>query len=243
MIWQFSGEISRLQKVIVVAAPKSEDSDKVNAGVVGIEKGKIEFINGRNCIVSFHDPKSNEGLIARAMIRKLADREPDAMFGLYHISAARVPSGEGANNPGASPKQNWASLDAIGEKRYTINASGKLEHIPPGSQPYKGNRDLGLYQYRTGIADINLDEVVTPVKAERYAVLPGLAGLWQLRGEGKLEATQDGWRVLGPARYPAGLYGGFSTTFFLSKGVAVPEGNPGHSRVFDEATAKFVGEN
>lgn len=39
--------------------------------------------------------------------------------------------------------------------------------------------------------------------------------------------------VLKPMRYPAGLYGAHSVTFFVAAGVPRPEGNPGHSGVFD----------
>lgn len=39
--------------------------------------------------------------------------------------------------------------------------------------------------------------------------------------------------VLKPFTYPAGLYGGNSVTFLIPKGVPQPEGNPGHSDVFD----------
>lgn len=39
--------------------------------------------------------------------------------------------------------------------------------------------------------------------------------------------------VLKPFVYPAGLYGGNSATFLIPKGVPKPEGNPGHSAVYD----------
>ncbi len=39
--------------------------------------------------------------------------------------------------------------------------------------------------------------------------------------------------VLKPFTYPAGLYGGNSVTFLIPKGVPKPDGNPGHSGVYD----------
>ena len=39
--------------------------------------------------------------------------------------------------------------------------------------------------------------------------------------------------VLKPWTFPAGLYGGNSITVFVEKGVPLPEGNPGHSEVYD----------
>lgn len=43
----------------------------------------------------------------------------------------------------------------------------------------------------------------------------------------------NGYVVLGPFTYPAGLYGAHSATFFIPKGVPKPQGNPGHSAIHD----------
>ena len=57
-------------------------------------------------------------------------------------------------------------------------------------------------------------------------------------------SPHEAYVVLGPFRYPAGLYGGNSATFFVPKGVPAPSGNPGHSAVYDfnalEARSKSV---
>lgn len=47
--------------------------------------------------------------------------------------------------------------------------------------------------------------------------------------------------VLKPFTYPAGLYGGNSATFYISKGVPRPKGNPGHSSVYDFNTLDCEG--
>ncbi|MBM9616882.1 hypothetical protein JWJ90_21705 [Desulfobulbus rhabdoformis] len=39
--------------------------------------------------------------------------------------------------------------------------------------------------------------------------------------------------VLKEFTYPAGLYGGNSASFFVTKGVPIPKGNPGHSTIYD----------
>jgi hypothetical protein len=41
--------------------------------------------------------------------------------------------------------------------------------------------------------------------------------------------------------YPSGLYGGNSATFFIPRGVPAPDGNPGHSAVYDFNTLKCNG--
>lgn len=47
--------------------------------------------------------------------------------------------------------------------------------------------------------------------------------------------------VLKPFTYPAGLYGGNSATFLIPKGVPRPDGNPGHSAVYDFNTLHCQG--
>jgi hypothetical protein len=47
--------------------------------------------------------------------------------------------------------------------------------------------------------------------------------------------------VLGKFRYPAGLFGGNGSTFFIPQGVPQPEGNPGHSYVYDFNSIRCLG--
>jgi len=49
--------------------------------------------------------------------------------------------------------------------------------------------------------------------------------------------------ILAPFEMPAGLHGGHSVDFIVSKGVPYPTGNPGHSRVFDLNTGRCAGVN
>ena len=51
----------------------------------------------------------------------------------------------------------------------------------------------------------------------------------------------NGYVVLKPFTYPSGLYGGNSATFLIPRGVPKPEGNPGHSAVYDFNTLNCQG--
>ena len=51
----------------------------------------------------------------------------------------------------------------------------------------------------------------------------------------------DAYVVLQDFTYPAGLYGAHSVSFIIPKGVPIPKGNPGHSRVYDFNTLKCRG--
>jgi len=51
----------------------------------------------------------------------------------------------------------------------------------------------------------------------------------------------NGYVVLKPFRFPAGLYGANSATFYVPKGVPKPTGTPGHSTVYDFNTLQCSG--
>jgi hypothetical protein len=68
--------------------------------------------------------------------------------------------------------------------------------------------------------------------------LPPIAG-----DDGKRKPVRhfDGYVVLKPFVFPAGLYGGNSTSFIIAQGVPMPSGNPGHSAVYDMNNGRCVG--
>lgn len=59
-----------------------------------------------------------------------------------------------------------------------------------------------------------------------------VVGAGPQRSSGDISAG-NAYVVIKPMRYPAGLYGAHSVTFLVAAGVPRPEGNPGHSRVYD----------
>ncbi|WP_417769191.1 hypothetical protein [Stappia sp.] len=96
--------------------------------------------------------------------------------------------------------------------------------------------------YPGGVRQIDPKAVVSPVEVAAYEVLPSFAGLLQLTREGRVEVTSDGYyRIVKPIpRFPAGLSGAFSVKWILSKGMAIPPGDPSHSPVFSEETGECV---
>jgi hypothetical protein len=53
------------------------------------------------------------------------------------------------------------------------------------------------------------------------------------RSSASAAPTYNAYVILAPIRFPAGLFGAHSVTFLLAPNVAQPQGNPGHSRVYD----------
>ncbi|WP_206434385.1 hypothetical protein [Iodobacter ciconiae] len=54
-------------------------------------------------------------------------------------------------------------------------------------------------------------------------------------------SVYNAYVVLKPFTYPSGLYGGNSATFLIRKGVPKPDGEPGHSAVYDFNTLNCQG--
>ena len=76
---------------------------------------------------------------------------------------------------------------------------------------------------------------------DRNAPKPDLPPIAGDDGKRKPMRYFDGYVVLKPFTFPAGLYGGNSTSFIIAQGVPMPSGNPGHSAVYDMNTGRCTG--
>ncbi len=248
MIWRFTGATSRLAKVIISGRSIENGEGKVAAAVSGVDRSKVTFLAAGECFNYFHDPKSSEALIAKAVLHKITGKKPDALLGGYEIDVVKLPSGKGVEQD-LSEERKQALVTESGTQHYTVGKDGKLAPVSaaPERGAFAGGAEGELFRFNpTGIMDFKPDELVTNVKPERYAVLPEHAGLMQLQAEGKIDpmpGDRGGWKVKAKIRFPAGLAGAHSTSFFLPKGVPEPEGAPGHSCVFSEEKAAYLGES
>jgi hypothetical protein len=95
----------------------------------------------------------------------------------------------------------------------------------------------GLLRKATAADAEAWSEAVLQNTPQRY--LPPVAG------QGVPRPSKPGlfkaYVVLKPFTYPSGLYGGNSATFLIPKGVPNPEGNPGHSSIYDFNTLNCRG--
>jgi hypothetical protein len=247
MIWQVKGATQRIAKVVLSGVARQNSNEKVSAGVVGIDRSKVQFINAANCLRNFYDVKSPDGLITKAYLQKMINRAPDVFLGRYDVGIVAIPSGRGTSKEINSAER--ADLKAkAAVQYYTIGPDGKpLAFNGTKERPLVRSAEGLLFDFNSdGLMDFKLSDVVSDAKAEAYEVYPEHAGLLQLVGQGKLErmsADHGGWKVKSATRFPAGLAGAMMTSFFVPKGVKMPEGNPGHSRVFSEETASYIDFN
>jgi hypothetical protein len=238
MIWQFTGATQRVRKVVAFGGNAQDGSNaKAAVGVVGIEKSKVQFVKAYTCFPYFHEASSPGGLKAQAVVERMTGRAPDKVLGQYGTTVAALPGGEGLAQQDEQPEDILKTLIAkSGAKYFTVGADGKLAALEPEANHSSTENDLLSYNPH-GLMNFNVGDVVSEAKAEAYNVLPEHAGLMQLQAQGKITyiGGETGvWKINGPMHFPPGLAGALSTSYFLPKGIAMPQGDRGHSCVFVE---------
>jgi hypothetical protein len=202
-------------------------------GATGIAADRISF-PPRNCIGSFWENPSTQAATTAASVRRDVGKQPD-IFARYSVGEFVVPSGQAR-----SAKSNDRQTLVI-EKP---SGGGLVIQGNPNVIVRSGPTDLAeeLNRYFPGgVQVIDPAAVMASRPAEKYRVLPLQAGLIQLVQSGALTRDRSGeFLIQKQMRFPAGLYGGYSVTFLLLRGVPLPEGDPGHSIVISEETGQPV---
>lgn len=219
-VWLVTGAVERVAQVVASSFQAGADK-RPRVGVVGLPPERVRFAAEANCIPYFHQPQSREGTAALARVEALFGRPPDAVIGAYSIATMGVPSG---------------TLD-------TQTALPGAVALPTGG-PAKATWAEMLRFNPAGLVSIAPDKVASPLPVKRYGVLPQEAGIAQLIEEGALRSvagpTVGGLLILRRLKLPAGLNGAHSVRFVLGRGVAMPEGSPGHSCIVSEETGQPV---
>ncbi|WGI21070.1 hypothetical protein [Amylibacter sp. IMCC11727] len=240
-IWEFSGATDRIQQLVV---QKSRVHEGGGAGVVGIPKNRIHFVEQNSCVDAVSKVDDGKGIMAYQKAQRELSRAPDQMLAFYTINTLALPSGKGG-------KQSSGGTDilVLNGKRYELTPEGpKLLDQPNGQGPTGGpfgssNTMQNLKRFHpAGIRKFDVDKVISPKPAQAYDVLPQEAGLMQLMVEDKIRVNGRGYYLIAKpiARYPAGLAGGHSVKFLLGEDVPVPAGSPGHSSVYSIGEGKCL---
>ncbi len=239
LVWQLTGETDRVERFVAPAMSRG-------VGVVGLDKSKIHFQPGRECLPKyFTDIDSGEALIAKGLVASRLKRNVDKVVGTYKLGEIQLPSGRHLTDVNGSKKAGGLTI-VRGNKRYLVTDDGvKLLDAPVTEQTGGLERrleNLLLRYHKGGVMEFSLADVVASNEAVLYDVLPQQAGLLQLAREGAISQTPDGYfRINKPIpRFPAGLNGGHSVKFIISAGVPIPDGSAGHSTVILEETGACI---
>jgi Ca2+-binding EF-hand superfamily protein len=223
-IWQFSGAVERIERLIMSSLITGPNSGNGNApslvGATGVKADRVSFFARSRCLRFFSEVPSVASIQALAAVRQAVGRPPDVVSAAAPVIAFSVPSGK-------------VDMVRAGSKNLTIEKSeeGNSGTIIVGSGP--GNERDDFYTYSpAGLFKIDPKTVIASVPAEPYEVYPQQAGLIQLFKSGALTQNKSGeYIVQKKMRFPAGLYGAHSVKFAVPRGVPTPEGDPGHSCV------------
>lgn len=83
IVWNFSGDTARISQVVV--------SGHKLGGVVGIEAGKVAFLEAPNCFAPAYDFASYDGVRTKGQVERLVDQEVEA-GGTYGLGAIAISS-------------------------------------------------------------------------------------------------------------------------------------------------------
>lgn len=221
-ILAFSGWTGRVERLIVAGRPQWP------IAVTGLPADRISFVDRGTC----------GGTIPLDDLYKAARNGAD-LSDVAMVVRRPFPESMSEEERGRQ-KTQYRMPEAIGgayaPETLTLSefGIGAHEYAPHdyGNVPGWFHAADALRFHPAGLAEIDMDGIVTPVKAEPYRVLPDRAGIAQLIREGKVKPIgTESFRIAAPIELPEGLAGSMQVTFHVDPGVPQPTGDPGHSTI------------
>jgi len=190
----------------------------------------------------FTNISSREARAAESRFERIFQRDIDHVLSGYTLSSIAIPSGEMINQDA----RNEIEARAIGAGQTHITADNGITFNIKSQTEYADQTQLFRFT-EEGLATVPVSEVISLNPVETYDVFPAEAGLVQLLSSGKIEYRgRDNSYVYSYfihetfPRFPAGLAGAQSVKFILGKGIEMPSGDIGHSRVYSEETGECL---
>lgn len=235
VIWRIEGSVDRVAGILAQRSGSGEDP---GVGVAGLDRGKVAFLRDFHCLEYVYKTEDVGKIrLIAARIAAGTGHKVDHVVGKYKIGAIAVPSGGDVAMAGDGLLPPAPGTPDIGASRWTI-----LNFAPNTVRLIERWFQRAAQMTRAG-PTLAVADVVAPGPVIEYEVLPGKAGLDQLVASGAVVRTFGGrYRVTKEIpRFPPGLYGAHAVTFVIARGVKLPPGNPGHSRVYVEDPASLNG--
>ncbi|MDB5763405.1 MAG: hypothetical protein JWQ21_2400 [Herminiimonas sp.] len=167
---------------------------------------------------------SNKLESANPLSRKLFGRPVDAVIPVaegYAVAGAPIPHNTKLITSSDTPPSSYADKNAS-----LAGAAGIDDALRKGLLRKATKGDVEAWVKATGGSGAGRQ--TSPASRQ------GAAGP-------RIPSIDNAYVVLKKFSYPAGLYGADSVTFFIQKGAPRPDGNPGHSSVYDFNTLVCAG--
>ena len=210
MLWVVDGATERVKSFV---AQPARSKDSAGVAVAGLPEKHISFIHA-SCFPRSYKPTSKEAVLFKGKVNAQLGQEPTHIIGQYKFQHHAIPSGT-LLTPSKPISRNSNTEDLWSHKKYSIN---------------------------NNVVSVPIKDIVAPRPVEKYKVLPGHAGLQQLVASGHLKKLEGrSYHIVKPiAHFPARLTGAHSVDFILGKGLDIPDGSPGHSKVYSEDTGEII---
>ena len=241
IVWEFEGNTDRI-KTVLVQGPRGELFGP-GVAVAGLSKGIVHFADPRSCLDKVPTRTGPELNAASAQLSRALGTRVTHSAATYYLQDIQMPSGTVNEARREASAQRYKQMQTfnLGGSKFALSAKG-MTVLNEGGEPEKETITEGyairemVRFYPDGVSDYSSTELVASGQIEAYQILPSSAGILQLIALGKVEPIGRGkYRVIAPIeRFPGGMSGAHSVTFFLAEGVPLPKGGLGHSTVYSE---------
>jgi len=230
VVWTFEGAIERIARFV---ATPGQNSNPPGVGVVGLDREKVQFLPDPRCMGYIMNSTDGKARIAVAELATETRHNVDHVIAGPRVGNVSIPSGERVET----------AKDRVADLRNQLD-----QVYPPQSTELPGKKARAIYkEVKRALEEmenekwpkLDIGSVIAPGPVAEYAVLPGKAGLEQLVKSGAVTLTADDYYVVEKdiPGFPAGLHGADAVRFIIARGVKMPPGDPGHSKVFVEDMA------
>lgn len=261
VIWDIKGDTKRISKMVLSGPSINQadgQDDKINSGVSNIGADLVSYHSSYDCGLQYayaKDKKKQD--MTLEIFTRLVGQLPDLLYNNYQATGIHV-FGERVNDD-ISQKIEKEQLKA--PKGFNQNLWNRhIDYVPGGlmkpkltqilsdhpAEPYK------VLPMWAGFSKLFHEGSITYDCASRSEVRSiDKNGRMKVECVEKVRKDKSKPRVnFGKTSsvriiknipyYPSGLKGAYSTTIYITEGVEVPDGDPGHSKVINEKTNERI---
>lgn len=201
IIWQLTGDVKRVSRFVMGAYHwNGANSHKEGAGVVGLSKEQVSFMDVSNCV--------GAGISENEAISDIRAKAIQSVTGSSSVSSF------------SSYKVSQVALD--GSKVKVTKGDSPTVPVPEGYD--SAAWQVHVQSMPDGVATLDAEKIISKQAAVPYEVLPAWAGIAKLVHEGILVPEgPTAFKVVKDIKYlPSGLKGIYTTNFVVS-GFNIPE--------------------
>lgn len=228
VVWQLSGAVDRIEQLVLGN----------RSGATGLPAQHVTVIPASKCLSYFSTIPSLQSARSVGSVRRIVGKAPAGVFADRRLSAFSIPSGRlqkvDRSRKLRALREKYREKSGASRTPGTFSDVVRKATLPIRGLEWKMHRlNLG------GVIDIDSGAVIAGHPVSPYEVLPQEPGLIQLVKNGSLSQNRyNEFLIHKKIRFPPGLTDQHSVKFLLLRGVPMPDGHPGESKVVSEETGE-----